>query len=317
MTDISTLGTETARGAYVLVELCAPGQAAVPAGVLLLDPQEDRLHARFRSQWPGTLAREDRAVVDGIAGEIQMRADTESGSALLAWLEDTFSHTLRLGERRAVLLARAGAAGAAAQADQIFAREVGAAPSAAGVKSPGTVIPFETHLPYYPLRIAAGVFGGDVEAPDALWVPVPEGLRADARYFVGRISGHSMEPRIPDGSFCLFRARPQGSREGKLLLVQRYGSSDSGGEFTIKRYHAEKAVLPAGVPEEFDDAPEWRHRRVRLISLNPAYPSWDLEADQCEVIAEFVRVLDDAEVPLEIRSAEASSGGDHGDLPSL
>jgi hypothetical protein len=83
--------------------------------------------------------------------------------------------------------------------------------------------------------------------------------------------------------------------------VQKHGASEQGGEFTIKRYHSEKAVLSAGDLEEFDDAAEWRHSRIRLISLNPAYPSWDLEADQCKVVAEFIRVLDDDEVPAELK----------------
>ena len=34
--------------------------------------------------------------------------------------------------------------------------------------------------------------------------------------------------------------------------------------------------------------------RIRLESLNPAYPSWDLDLDEekYKVIAEFLRVLD-------------------------
>ena len=37
----------------------------------------------------------------------------------------------------------------------------------------------------------------------------------------------------------------------------------------------------------------WRHGRIRLESLNPGYPSWDLDPDEekYRIIAEFVRVL--------------------------
>ena len=38
--------------------------------------------------------------------------------------------------------------------------------------------------------------------------------------FVARIAGRSMEPRIPDGSLCVFRAGVTGSREGRLVLVE-------------------------------------------------------------------------------------------------
>jgi phage repressor protein C with HTH and peptisase S24 domain len=38
----------------------------------------------------------------------------------------------------------------------------------------------------------------------------------------------------------------------------------------------------------------FKHERIRLESLNPEYPSWDLEPDEAryEIVAEFVRVLD-------------------------
>ncbi len=309
---------ETVRGEFVLLELYAPGmEAGVPVGVLLLDPHEDRLHLRVRDRLPETLEAMDREVLQGIVWELRDRAQSESGQELLRWLEDSFSHTLRLSARENALLAMDAAGGssrsAAIQTQALFDRlatDTARGTAFAGTTAfpgectaPAEIVPFRSHIPFYPMRIAAGVFGGDAEVEAAGWVPVPEGLRVDQRYFAGRITGRSMEPAVPDGSLCLFRAHPQGSREGKLLLVQRFGSSETGGEFAIKRYHSEKAVLPKGAIEEFDDAPEWRHSRVRLISLNPDYPSWDLEADQCQVIAEFVRVLEDSEIPGELRDS--------------
>lgn len=297
----STEVYETGSAAFVMLELHLPGHAGVPAGVLLLDSGADRLHVRVREQWPASLDATDREVLQAIAWDLRERVTRESGSGVLAWLEDSFSHVLRVSERRPVLLHQPEQ-----QAEDLYRKHVDAegreAPLGRHRATPDApVIPFRTHLPYYPMRIAAGVFAGDMEVEADGWVPVPEGLRCDPGYFVASISGKSMEPRVPDGSVCLFRAQPQGSREGKLLLVQKHGASESGGEFTIKRYHSEKAVLGAGEAEEFDDAPEWRHSRVRLISLNPEYPSWDLEADQCQVIAEFVRVLEADEVPEEFR----------------
>jgi hypothetical protein len=52
----------------------------------------------------------------------------------------------------------------------------------------------------------------------------------------------------------------------------------------VKRYTSEKSVGESG----------WRHTRIHLQSLNPQYPSWDLdpEQDQYRVIAEFQRVLE-------------------------
>ena len=34
-----------------------------------------------------------------------------------------------------------------------------------------------------------------------------------------------MEPRIPDGSLCVFRYNVVGSRNGKLVLVMHYGET--------------------------------------------------------------------------------------------
>ena len=101
--------------------------------------------------------------------------------------------------------------------------------------------------------------------------------------FVAQIVGHSMEPVIPDGALCVFRADVGGSRSGRLVLVENL---ETGGNnrYTVKRYKSEKS----------SDAGQWKHTRIRLESLNPDYPSWDLLPDEekYRVIAEFIRVLD-------------------------
>ena len=97
-----------------------------------------------------------------------------------------------------------------------------------------------------------------------------------------------MEPLIPDGSLCLFRAGVVGSRQGKRLLIQRIGATDSSAEFTVKVYTSKKK--PAG-------AEQWRHISIRLQPLNPEFEAMEFgpedEHRQFRVIAEFVRVLED------------------------
>ena len=133
-------------------------------------------------------------------------------------------------------------------------------------------------------RVAAGRFLEDNEVDAEDWVETPEDLRLDPSMFVVEIIGHSMEPRIPNGCLAVFRAQVTGSREGKLLLIERRDVSESGGRYTVKRYRSEKSG---------GEAEEWRHRRIRLEALNPDYESWDLEEDPelFRVIGEFVRVL--------------------------
>ena len=99
--------------------------------------------------------------------------------------------------------------------------------------------------------------------------------------FVAHIAGHSMEPLIPDGSLCAFRSGVAGSREGRLVLVEDLGARGNT-RYAVKRYHSEK------------QGGDWRHSRIQLQSLNPDYPSWDLETDEekYRILAEFVRVIE-------------------------
>ena len=57
-------------------------------------------------------------------------------------------------------------------------------------------------------------------------VPADRGVWADERHFVARVLGTSMEPLIPDGSYCLFNRDVAGSRGGRVLLVQHQGIAD-------------------------------------------------------------------------------------------
>ncbi|MCZ2155259.1 MAG: S24 family peptidase [Bryobacterales bacterium] len=265
------------RSFFSLLELHVPGESALPAGILLVDPSTNRLHLKITSKWPDSLQREDRAVLDSISREFTQRAAVEPGDSLIAEFEDSFSHLLRLSPRESIVFSRPER-----ELAKLFDRHVER--KRAVREAAAEVISFRTHLPFYPMKVAAGLFDGDQEIEAAAWIPIPDGVRPDETLFVARVTGKSMEPRIPDGSYCLFRSNPQGSREGKLVLVQRFGVSESGGAFTIKKYHSEKAPQSARDAEEFSDG-EWRHSRVRLISLNPLYPSWDLREDECRILA--------------------------------
>jgi phage repressor protein C with HTH and peptisase S24 domain len=146
------------------------------------------------------------------------------------------------------------------------------------------VLRFRTHLPRFSLAVAAGPFltnPEDIQAEE--WVETPPDLQLDDDMFVARIQGHSMEPRIPDGSLCVFRRNVVGSRNGRLVLVRNSQLADDN-QYTVKRYRSEKAMSEDG----------FLQTRIRLESLNPAYPSWDLDRDEekYQVIAEFVRVLE-------------------------
>jgi SOS-response transcriptional repressor LexA len=96
-----------------------------------------------------------------------------------------------------------------------------------------------------------------------------------------------MEPRIYDGEYCVFRANPVGSRQGKIVLAQYRGPADpeTGGSFTVKRYSSEKVAEPDG---------GWQHNKITLAPLNPEFQPIVLTAeaeDEVKVVAEFIGVL--------------------------
>jgi SOS-response transcriptional repressor LexA len=140
-------------------------------------------------------------------------------------------------------------------------------------------------LPVHDLSASAGFWSNEQQPEAQGWVPV-SGVTLQPGMFIGRVSGRSMEPRIADGSWCIFRPCPAGSREGRLLLVQlrTAESADHGGRFTIKRYHSEREQTPDG----------WQHKSIQLQALNPDYPTINLnpeDTSDLRILAEFVRVL--------------------------
>jgi hypothetical protein len=92
-----------------------------------------------------------------------------------------------------------------------------------------------------------------------------------------------MEPRIPDGSLNLFRLHPAGSRQNKILLIQRFGVTDETARYTVKKYTSRKT---------YSGEDEWHHERIRLEPLNPEYEAWDVEPRDFAVVAEWLRVIE-------------------------
>ncbi len=157
------------------------------------------------------------------------------------------------------------------------------------VASPPEAERFRTYVPVYQLAAAAGAFG-ETQIPEPLgWVELP-GRKLSSDMFVAQVAGRSMEPLIPDGSWCLFRRYSGGTRDGKVVLAQHRDivDPDTGGSYTVKRYRSEKASTPDG---------SWTHTRIVLEPENPAYDPIVLTGpDDIRVIAEFVGVVQAVEV---------------------
>jgi superfamily II DNA or RNA helicase/diadenosine tetraphosphate (Ap4A) HIT family hydrolase/HKD family nuclease/SOS-response transcriptional repressor LexA len=136
--------------------------------------------------------------------------------------------------------------------------------------SPPSAARYTTHVPVYDLTAAAGFWGPESAPEEIGWTEVP-GVSLKPGMFVARVTGTSMEPLIPDGSWCLFRPCPAGSREGRVVLVQlgTDGAGENGGRFTVKKYHSEKTITADG----------WRHDRIQLLPVNPAFEPLEIEPE--------------------------------------
>lgn len=264
------------KAQYAIFEVALPGRLPLPAGILLLDPWDGDLRLRLRQDWDQIAGQEDAEVLSRIEEDLARRAGEMGGAALLEELEDTLSNVLRISSRRSVVIADPVRA-----LDRLYQEHV-----ERSVQDGYAEISAGQRLPVYTLRAAATRFGEDMEVEPEGFVPAPPNLRRTANHFVAQVVGRSMEPLIPDGSLCIFRYPIEGSRQGKLLLIQRLGASAGGGEFTIKRYTSVKTVTEEG----------WRHERIRLEPLNPDFEAWDLDPSDLEngpyrVLGEFVQVL--------------------------
>jgi len=256
------------QGTYVVLEAHLPQQPARNIGVYLVDPASDRLWLRMRGSYDGLASDEDAEVLDALAEDIRSRALEIGAEALLQSLEDSLSNAVRVGERQNVEVDAFSRA-----ADGLFEQHV----------EKIAVEPFRTHVPLYSLRAAAGGLGEEMASAAEDWVRAPEGMRLDPGVFVAHVVGRSMEPRIPDGSLNLFRLNPVGSRQNKILLIQRFGVTDESARYTVKKYTSKKVMTGED---------EWHHERIRLEPLNPEFESWDVEPQDFAVVAEWLRVLE-------------------------
>lgn len=257
---------EALRGEYLLVQAALPGRGVENVGVLLLDPASDRLHLAFRRDWDEVAEEnEDAEVFEELPPDLALKAQEMGARKLLEWLEENCSHAIRVTERQPVMVDSFERT-----VNRLYRQHV-----------QPKVLPFRTHLPVFTLRAAAGKFGDRMEVEAQGWEEAPPTLRLTEDMFAAHVTGHSMEPRIPDGSLCVFRHTVTGSRQGRLVLVENYGETGDN-RYTVKRYRSVKRV----------DEDSFQHERIVLEPLNPQFEAWDLEPDSpIRVIGEFVIVL--------------------------
>lgn len=152
------------------------------------------------------------------------------------------------------------------------------------------VRPFVNAVPLLRIQVAAGYFSeSQPDVADTVWVALPEAFRPTKGMFVAQVAGESMNRRIPNAAWCLFKAHPMGSRDGKIVIAEHrdIADPDDATHVTVKRYRSEKTS---------GENDEWRHTRISLHpeSNEPRYKPIELSPDQAEelrIVAEFIAVI--------------------------
>ena len=148
---------------------------------------------------------------------------------------------------------------------------------------------YVTAIPLLNIKAAAGGFsmGQHLEVCD--WVRLPEPFEHKAGYFVAQVVGESMNRRIPNGAWCLFKPDQGGSRNGKIVLVQssHIQDAETGSSYIVKRYRSEKIIT---------DDEGWEHSKIVLSPMSTVGAFEDIvlageQVESFEVVGEFVAVL--------------------------
>lgn len=147
-------------------------------------------------------------------------------------------------------------------------------------------------LPLIDIKMAAGAFS-DLQMLDATaieWIEAPAWVTPQPGLFVAQVVGESMSRRIPNGSWCLFRANPGGTRQGKVVIAQHrsFDDPETGGKYTVKTYSSEKTTAPDG---------SWQHEQVTLrpdslqAGYEPIVIRRETADDDFTIVAELLAIL--------------------------
>lgn len=151
------------------------------------------------------------------------------------------------------------------------------------------VKPYINSIPLVDISVAAGKFSNLQSHFELTWVEPPFNISAKKGYFICKVVGESMNKKIPNGAYCLFKQDEGGSRNGKIVLVESTSIKDSefGSGYTVKEYHSVKNISDEG----------WKHESIRLkpLSNSDSYEDIVLSEDDLfnfKVVGIFIKVIE-------------------------
>jgi DUF2075 family protein len=148
--------------------------------------------------------------------------------------------------------------------------------------------PYVNCVPLVDITAAAGAFSDLQMHSHVEWIELPVNVSIKQGYFVCKVVGESMNKKIPNGAYCLFRKDEGGSRDGKIVLVESTNIQDLefGSGYTIKEYHSSKRF----------EGDQWSHDSITLKPLSQSieYKDIIMEGDDLrvlKVVGIFERIL--------------------------
>ena len=102
------------------------------------------------------------------------------------------------------------------------------------------VKPYVNSIPLVDISAAAGNFSDLQQHSELTWIEPPFNVSVKNGYFICKVIGESMNKKILNGSYCLFKKDEGGTRNGKIVLVESTNIHDAefGSGYTVKEYHS-------------------------------------------------------------------------------
>lgn len=151
------------------------------------------------------------------------------------------------------------------------------------------VKPYVNAIPLVDISAAAGNFSDVQMHSELTWIEPPFSVTPKKGYFVCKVVGESMNKKIPNGSYCLFKQDEGGTRNDKIVLVESTDIRDSefGSGYTVKQYKSVKNV----------SEDKWGHKSIVLKPMSDIDGYEDIilvndELTRLRVIGVFDRVLE-------------------------